>query len=320
MSEAVYANRKHKDTVFRMLYSDKRAVLELYNALNGTDYQNPDDLTVTTLENAVYMAMKNDVSFLLDERMTLYEHQSTWNPNMPLRDLIYIARLMEKYVNKRSLYQSGQIRLPAPHFVVFYNGKEERPEDTTIKLSDAYLQKEEEPELELKVRYLNINQGYNPELMERCRTLKEYSEFVARIRKYAAGETAIGEAVDRAVTECVEEGILADFLRGQRAEVIAMSIFEYNEEEELKKLREGEQETGEKRGEIKGEIKGRAKGFAESCLFTLESHGTVPEWLKRRILEETAPEAVKAWMQAAVTTGSVEAFLEKTGLKALESE
>ena len=175
-----------------MLYSDKRAILELYNALNGTDYQNPDDLTVTTLENAVYMAMKNDVSFLLDERMTLYEHQSTWNPNMPLRDLIYIARLMEKYVNKRSLYQSGQIRLPAPHFVVFYNGKEEKPEDATIKLSDAYLQKEEEPELELKVRYLNINQGCNRELMERCRTLREYSEFVSRIRKYAVGETAIG--------------------------------------------------------------------------------------------------------------------------------
>ena len=176
MSEELHANRKHKDTVFRMLYSDKRAILELYNALNGTDYQNPDDLTVTTLENAVYMAMKNDVSFLLDERMTLYEHQSTWNPNMPLRDLIYIARLMEK---------------------------------------------EEEPELELKVRYLNINQGCNRELMERCRTLREYSEFVSRIRKYAVGETAIGEAVDRAVTECIKEGILADFLRGRRAERIA---------------------------------------------------------------------------------------------------
>ena len=156
--------------------------------------------------------------------------------------------------------------------------------------------------------------------MERCRTLREYSEFVARIRKYAAGETAIGEAVDRAVTECIEEGILADFLSGQRAEVIAMSIFEYNEEEELKKLREGEHQIGQEEGEIKGEIKGRAKGFAESCLFTLESHGTVPEWLKRRIREETAPEAVEAWMQAAVTTGSVEAFLEKTGLKAPENE
>ena len=316
MSEELYVNRKHKDTVFRMLFSDKRVILELYNALNGTDYQDPNDLTVTTLENAVYMAMKNDVSFLLDEKMTLYEHQSTWNPNMPLRDLFYIARLIEKNVNKRSLYQSGQIKIPAPHFVVFYNGKEEQPEDTTIKLSDAFLQKEEEPELELKVRYLNINQGYNPELMERCRTLREYSEFVTRIRKYAGGETAIGEAVDRAVTECIEEGILADFLCSQRAEVIAMSIFEYNEEEEMKKLREGEQEIGEKRGRAEGKIEGKSEGYARSCLFALESHGTVPEWLKRRILEETDPEAVEVWMQMAVTTASVEDFLEKTGLKA----
>ena len=316
MSEELYVNRKHKDTVFRMLFSDKRVILELYNALNGTDYQDPNDLTVTTLENAVYMAMKNDVSFLLDEKMTLYEHQSTWNPNMPLRDLFYIARLIEKNVNKRSLYQSGQIKIPAPHFVVFYNGKEEQPEDTTIKLSDAFLQKEEEPELELKVRYLNINQGYNPELMERCRTLREYSEFVTRIRKYAGGETAIGEAVGRAVTECIEEGILADFLCSQRAEVIAMSIFEYNEEEEMKKLREGEQEIGEKRGRAEGKIEGKSEGYARSCLFALESHGTVPEWLKRRILEEMDPEAVEVWMQMAVTTASVEDFLEKTGLKA----
>ena len=307
MSEAVYANRKHKDTVFRMLFDDKKAILELYNALNGTDYQDPDDLTVTTLENAVYMAMKNDVSFLLDERITLYEHQSTWNPNMPLRDLIYIARLMEKYVNKRSLYQSGQTRLPAPHFVVFYNGKEERPEDTVVKLSDAYLQKEEEPELELKVRYLNINQGYNPELMERCRTLKEYSEFVARIRKYAVGETAIGEAVDRAVTECIEEGILADFLSGQRAEVIAMSIFEYNEEEEMKKLRRGEQEIGERRGKVEGK--------AESVLEVLALHGQVPEYVKSHILAEDDMKVLSAWLREAAKAESVEDFLEKTGLK-----
>ena len=210
--------------------------------------------------------------------------------------------------------------------------KEKEPEDTTIKLSDAFLQKEEEPELELKVRYLNINQGCNPELMERCRTLREYSEFVGRIRRYAVGETTIEEAVDRAVTECIAEGILADFLSGQRAEVIAMSIFEYNEEAEMKKLRKGEQEIGEKRGEIKGEIRGeirgrakgriegRSEGFASSCLFALESHGTVPEWLKRRITEETAPELVETWMKAAITTASIESFLEKTGLKAPESE
>ena len=135
-------------------------------------------------------------------------------------ELLYIARLMEKNVNKRSLYQSEMIKIPAPHFVVFYNGKEKKPEDTTIKLSDAFRQKEKEPDLELKVRYLNINQGCNPELMKRCKTLREYSEFVARIRKYAVGETAIEEAVDRAVAECIEEGILADFLSSQRAEVV----------------------------------------------------------------------------------------------------
>ena len=247
------------------------------------------------------------VSFLLDERMTLYEHQSTWNPNMPLRDLLYIARLMEKSVNKRSLYQSELIKIPTPHFVVFYNGKEKKPEDTTIKLSDAFLQKEKEPELELKVRYLNINRGCNPELMERCRTLREYSEFVARIRKYAVGETAIGEAVDRAVTECIGEGILADFLSGQRAEVIAMSIFEYNEEEEMKKLRRGEQEIGERRGKVEGK--------AESVLEVLALHGQVPEYVKSHILAEDNMEVLSSWLKDAAKAESIEDFLEKTGLK-----
>ena len=225
---------------------------------------------------------------------------------MPLRDLLYIARLMEKSVNKRSLYQSELIKIPTPHFVVFYNGKEKKPEDTTIKLSDAFLQKEKEPELELKVRYLNINRGCNPELMERCRTLREYSEFVARIRKYAVGETAIGEAVDRAVTECIGEGILADFLSGQRAEVIAMSIFEYNEEEEMRKLREGEREIWEKRG--------KAKGKAEDLLLILEFRWTVPGWLKERIFQEADALQLESWMKAAMSAGTMKDFLEKTGL------
>ena len=328
MREEIYANRTHKDTVFRRLYSDKRNILELYNAMNGTDHQDPDDLTVTTMENAVYLAMKNDVSFLLADRMTLYEHQSTWNPNMPLRDLFYIARLMEKNVDKRSLYLSETVQIPAPHFVVFYNGTGEEPEDITLKLSDAFIQKEDDPDLELKVRFLNINQGYNQELMEKCRTLREYSAFVARIRRYADKETAIEEAVDRAVTECIEEGILADFLRGQRAEVIAMSIFEYNEEEEMRKLREGERQLGKEEGKEEGiEIgmaqglaQGLAQGFAKSCLFALKSHGPIPKWLEERITEETDPELMNEWMETAVTTVDVESFLEKTGLKAPENE
>ena len=142
--------------------------------------------------------------------------------------------------------------------------------------------------------------------MERCRTLREYSEFVARIRRYAVGETAIGEAVDRAVTECIEEGILADFLRGQRAEVIAMSIFEYNEEEEMRKLREGEREIWEKRG--------KAEGKAEALLLILEFRWPVPGWLKERIIQEADALRLESWMKAAMGAGTLENFLETTGL------
>ena len=257
--------------------------------------------------------MKNDVSFLLDAEMMLYEHQSTWNPNMPLRDLFYISRLLEKYVSGESLYASTLIKLPAPHFVVFYNGSQDAPEDLTLRLSDAfegrkgYPQGRKEPELELKVRFLNINRGHNEGLMKRCRTLREYSEFVSRIRQYADGKTAIEEAVDRAVTECIAEGILADFLRSQRAEVIAMSIFEYNEEEELKKYGQAEYRSGE--------INGKAEGKAESVILALEMKGTVPEQLKDRIFSEKDISLLEDWLKAAIGADTIETFMDRTGLK-----
>ena len=308
MNETLQTKRTYKDSVFRMLYSRKEELLSLYNALNGTDYQDPERLEVTTLENAIYMNMKNDVSFLLDAEMMLYEHQSTWNPNMPLRDLIYITRLLEKYVNRESLYASTPVRIPAPHFVVFYNGSSDVSEDVILKLSDAFEERKgshlerKEPELELKVHFLNINQGYNEELMERCRTLREYSEFVARIRRYAAGETAIEEAVDRAVTECIAEGILADFLRSQRAEVVAVSIFEYNEEKELKKFGRAEYRSGE------------IKGKAESVILALEMKGPVSEQMKKRIFSERDISLLEDWMRTAIEADTVEAFLVRTGL------
>lgn len=308
MNETLQTKRTYKDSVFRMLYSRKEELLSLYNALNGTDYQDPERLEVTTLENAIYMNMKNDVSFLLDAEMMLYEHQSTWNPNMPLRDLIYITRLLEKYVNRESLYASTPVRIPAPHFVVFYNGSSDVSEDVILKLSDAFEERKgshlerKEPELELKVHFLNINQGYNEELMERCRTLREYSEFVSRIRRYAAGKTAIEEAVDRAVTECIAEGILADFLRSQRAEVVAVSIFEYNEEEELKKFGRAEYRSGE------------IKGKAESVILALEMKGPVSEQMKKRIFSERDISLLEDWMRTAIEADTVEAFLVRTGL------
>lgn len=296
-------NAKHKDTVFRMLYSNKETLLELYNALNGTDYRTVEDLEITTLENAVYLSMKNDVSFLLDAKMMLYEHQSTWNPNMPLRDLFYIARLMEKYVIKDSLYSSTLTKIPAPHFIVFYNGIRSAPEDTTLKLSDAFWQKEKDPSLELKVRFLNINPGFNSKLMERCKTLREYSQFVAKVRKYTGEEKAIEKAVEQAVTECIAEGILSDFLLSQRTEVVAMSIFEYNEAEEMRKFGQAE---------FRG---GKAEGMAEILLLVLENCGKVPDWLKTRILTETEPSVFENRANALTGISSVEEFLERTGLK-----
>lgn len=252
MKEEQKAVRNYKDTVFRMLFSDRERLLELYNALNGTAYASPEELKVTTLGNAVYMSVKNDISFIFQSFITLYEHQSTFSPNMPLRDLIYISRQYEKYIVDESIYSSGLVTVPTPKFVVFYNGLRDKPEEMTLSLSDSYEVKVDNPDLELKVRMININPGYNGKLMETCRTLDGYCRYVKCVRGYYA-VMPLGEAVEQAVKECINEGILADFLKEQRAEVIAMSIFEYDEEAELKKLRASERRFGEARGIKLGE-------------------------------------------------------------------
>jgi hypothetical protein len=234
-----------------MVFREKRELLALYNAVNGTDYDNPDDLEIVTLENAVYMNMKNDLAFLIEASLNLYEHQSTVAPNMPLRDLFYVTREYEKLTADKSLYTSVQVKLPTPRFIVFYNGAEKQPERQVLKLSDAYEQMVDEPELELKVTVLNINSGNNAELLEKCKTLKDYSLYVERVREYAK-EMPKEEAVDKAVDTCIKDGILADFLTKYRAEARSMSIFEYDEEREMELIRQAEKEAG--RAEEKNEI------------------------------------------------------------------
>lgn len=225
---ALPARRDYKDTIFRRLFQDRENLLSLYNAVNHTSYTDAEDLTVVTLENAVYMNMKNDVAFLLDSRLSLYEHQSTWNPNMPLRDLFYVSRTYQGLVKDETLYSSKRLRLPAPHFLVFYNGTEEREERSILKLSNSFEYagtQKEEPNLELKVLVLNINQGNNKELLEVCRTLREYMIFVDRIRLYTK-TMELDAAAEKAVDECIHEGVLSDFLRKNRGEAIELSIFE----------------------------------------------------------------------------------------------
>ena len=327
--------RNYKDTVFRMLFNNKEALLSLYNAINGTHYDKTDDLEIITLENAVYMAMKNDIAFILGLYMNLYEHQSTLNPNMPLRDLFYIAKQMEKLVVDDTLYSSRVVKIPTPKFIVFYNGVDACEERRILKLSDAFQKKEEEVDLELKVLVLNINAGMNRQIMESCQTLKEYSIYVERVRKYRA-VMPIEQAVEKAVTECIRENILADFLKKQRAEVVAMSILEYNEEEELKKIRASERRggyddgwnagriegeaagkiagriEGEAAGKIAGRIEGEAIGKLEErkrvILEILEQKGKITGDLKEKIQNQNDMTVLKDWLQKACTIESIEEF------------
>ena len=254
------ANRQYKDTVFRMLFSEKENLLSLYNAVTGSHYQNAEALKIVTLENAIYMGMKNDLAFMLETNIYLYEHQSTINPNIPLRDLIYIGIEYQQYLNDKSLYSSKLQKIPALKFMVFYNGTDDVEDRMELKLSSAYEHLAGEPDLELKVLMLNVNEGHNKDLMEQCQTLKEYAIYVARVRKYAS-ELNLNDAVERAITECIKEGILVEFLRKNRSEVKMVSILEYDKEWEEKKLRKAEYEAGKEDGRNEGIEIGKNEGI-----------------------------------------------------------
>lgn len=243
--------RSYKDRVFRMLFKGKEELLSLYNAVNNTDYVNLGDLEVNTLENAIYMSMKNDISFVLNLRLSLYEQQASVNPNMPLRDLLYIAKLYQTMIQEQNIYGRKRIKLPTPKFVVFYNGTEQQPEQQILKLSDAYEVEDENIALELEILVLNINTGYNLDLFRRCPLLHEYTLYVECVRKYSR-EFSLEKAVELAVEECISNNILKSFLQKNQAEVIEMSIFEYDEELHQKLFRQEGYEVGLEEGIEKG--------------------------------------------------------------------
>ena len=254
-----YPNREYKDRVFRMLLKEPKVALEVYNAMNGTSYDNPDELIITTLENAVYLGMKNDVSFILGTQLVLYEHQSTPNPNMPLRNLAYVACVYMAYVFGDNLYGRKLIKIPEPRFVVFYNGIEDKPEKRILRLSEAFEVPTDDPELELKVTILNINPKMNEELKEKCPVLKQYTQYVEQVRYNSAG-MPLEQAVETAIEYCIRHDILKDFLLKQRAEVVKMSIVEYDEEREIELIRRDEREIGEQIGKAIGQKIGEEIG------------------------------------------------------------
>lgn len=236
--------QNYRDRLYCIIFTkDKKSLLCLYNVINKTHYTNPDDLEINTLENAIYMNMKNDISFVLDFSLNLYEQQSTYNPNMPLRNLFYVSKVLQGIVADKRLYSTKLIKIPTPRFVVFYNGTEEQPEQQVLRLSDAFERPTDEPEIELIVTMLNINPGNNSELLESCKTLKEYMLYVDKVRNYAKAMPT-RDAVNRAVDECIKEGILADFLKKYKAEAIEVSIFEYDEAAHMSYVHEEGREEG----------------------------------------------------------------------------
>lgn len=244
-------HRQVKDRLFRFLFErDREALLQLYNALNGTSYSEASELQMVTLENAVYVVMKNDLAFVIAGVLSIYEPQSTFNPNMPARFLFYLGQEYHKIVEHapESPYGSKLIMLPTPQCIVFYNGEREMPKEQILKLSDAFESKSCKAGVELEVRVLNINYGYNEKLMEQCQVLKEYALFVETSREYIrrgrSAETALNEAVDF----CIEKNILAGFLRQYRAEVLGMLLEEFDVKKYERSLRQDGREEGREEG------------------------------------------------------------------------
>lgn len=264
--DVLTANRMYKSRIFAMLFSDRNELLKLYNAINGTSYDDPDLLQVNTLENAVYMSMQNDVSFIIDMRLNLYEHQSTYSPNLPVRYLLYVADVYSDYTKDMNLYGTKAVKLPTPRFVIFYNGQAEQPDWKELKLSELFSIPDADPSLELKAVMLNINKGHNRKLMETCRTLQDYAEYTFRVREYAA-EMPLDLAVEQAITECISEGILADFLRKNRAEAKKVSIYEYDEERHMRQTRE----EGMEEGYANGFSQGIEQGITQTVINLLKS-------------------------------------------------
>ena len=261
----IRVNREHKDRLFRLIFGreeNKQNLLDLYNALNNTCYKKLADLEITTLEDVIYMGMKNDVSLLVHSRMSLYEHQSTYNPNMPIRGFMYNGKLYGKYIEKNNLniYGKKLVKLPVPQYVVFYNGDDDHNDEEILRLSDAFEGNEKPEGYEWTARMININYGRNRELMEKCKPLRDYSILVDKIKRYTKEIKNIEKAVDRAISECISEDVLADFLRKHRAEVKDVCITEYNEERVMDAMRSDAFEDGHSLGLQEGHSLGLQEG------------------------------------------------------------
>ena len=289
MTNEPLLNRNHKDALFRFIFKNPKDLLSLYNALNDTDYTDVSDLTVTTLEDIVYMSYKNDISFILGSEMSLFEHQSTFNPNMPLRGLFYFSTLYKKYVaeNNIDIYSSKRAQIPIPRYIIFYNGRQEMLERCTLRLSDAFVKKSDnynsnqvtasdtssncnsskfQPAMEITAHMININIGNNAELMEKCRLLHDYASFIGLIRDYISQENDINTAVTLAINQAISHNILKEVLSVHTAEVRDMILTEYNEEQHIKNEKNISYDDGFNDGVECGIVQGVERGIEQGII------------------------------------------------------
>lgn len=292
--EHYHLNRKYKDRLFRLIFRDKKNLLQLYNAINDSHYTNPEDLMITTIDDVVYMGMKNDLSFIIDDIMSLYEHQSTYSPNLPLRGLFYFSAMYRDYIEpmKQQLYTESPLQIPFPVYLVFYNGVKEEPERKEIPLSSLFIQNEKglQPALECTATLLNINLEHNRELMEKCHILKEYAQFIHMVRSKIASELPFQEAVESAVNECISKGILSEILRKNKAEVIDVILTEYDENEFREFLKEDSWKKGHEAG-VEEERKNNIRFMIKTCMeFQLPREQTLEKLMEGFSLSKEAAE------------------------------
>ena len=247
------AKRDYKDTLFRYIFKgeddrSKRWLLSLYNALNDSNYTDINDLKITTIQNALFLTMKDDLSFLNDDELNLFEHQSTPNPNLPLRYLYYVSDLYHRDHIEDDIYSSRRLKIKTPNFIVLYNGTQIQDEIFEYNLADMFEQKTENPTLNLKVMVYNINRGKNEAIKNACQTLKEYMRFVDSVRDNLAEGEGLKSAVNKAIKDCVEKNVLKEFLLENREAVMHSCLYEYDEEKHIKNEKNISYEEGVEHG------------------------------------------------------------------------
>ncbi len=259
----------YKDGIFRSLFNDEKELLSLYNALSGRNYPGDTKIEIVTLENAVFNDEKNDLAFIVNETfINLTEHQSTLSPNMPLRFLEYIAKEYRNLYFSKAIYSETMISIPTPEFYVLYNGTKDAPLEQTMKLSDTFKGECDTISLELIVHVINVNYDKGAHILEKCQTLKEYSLFIHKVRTLCNEYDDLNDAIEKSITECIHDGILTDFLKKNRSEIMSFLHVQLSQEER-EEIREKD-----------GYIKGKQEGTIEEKLATarrMKTSGFTPE-------------------------------------------